>query len=126
MKSELMMPAGEYYIGDPCYVIDNDLWDEFCDATFAMKKDYGVFEFKGYKCFVSSTNYGDGTYTDQMHRKYPVDAGIIGAIPIGLVKKDFKNLGHTFKSEYEFGVSADEGRWLEEKNIYIGSVVITT
>lgn len=122
---KLILPAGEYYIGDPCYVIDDALWGEFCNLSFTVGEQ-GVFEFRGHKCFISSTNYGDGTYYDQMTRAYPVDAGIIGAIPWTLVAKEHKGCGHKFDTTREFEVGAAQDQAQDEKVIYIGAVVIRT
>lgn len=79
------LPAGDYYMGDPCYVIAEELWDKFCDAYQAV--DDGVFEFEGHKVFVCSTQYGDGSYYDNLGKEYGVDAGIIGLIPVALCVK---------------------------------------
>lgn len=128
------MPGGEYYIGDPCYVIDESLWSKFCTMIDDCD-DGAVFEFEGHQVFVCSTNYGDGTYKDQMQRQYPVDAGIIGAIPIALIspaKVEYiqgnweGDFGHRYTNPDKFIVSADSGRHREHKNINIGAVRIKT
>ena len=81
-----MLPAGEYYIGDPCYVIDNDKWGEFLDPFWDKKPKGGVFDFDGYQCAAFYTKYGDGCYTlEPGYYRIPVDAGMIGAIPMALV-----------------------------------------
>ena len=83
------LPAGEYYMGDPCYVIDEDLWDKFCDVYFQGE---GVFEFEGHQVFAVSTAYGDGSYTDNLGNEYGVDAGMIGLIPLALCVREKKDL----------------------------------
>lgn len=30
----ITLPAGRYFIGDPCYVIADSDWIEFCDLSF--------------------------------------------------------------------------------------------
>jgi hypothetical protein len=73
------LPAGTYYIGDPCYVIRD--WDEFLNVCGTDK----FFTFRGYKIFMSYTAYGDGVYVDvEEGGEYPVDSGSIGAIPTAL------------------------------------------
>ena len=37
-------PTWNFYVGDPCYVIDDARWSDFCDALWAeqgrLKKEY--------------------------------------------------------------------------------------
>ncbi len=61
-------------MGDPCYVIPDAEWDEFC--TYIGTD--GDFEYKGERCRVVSTG-GDGDFGG-----LAVDAGILGVIPISL------------------------------------------
>ena len=63
------LPAGEYYIGDPCYVIDDNKWMAFVDA-FREEGEGGMFEFEGHGCTAFYTRWGDGL--------------LIGIIPIAL------------------------------------------
>ena len=83
---ELTIPAGQYWIGDPCYVLGDKngfYWMPLLNETgyfglFASKRDQELnvyqeltdcvyllsFDKKrdGLKAFVSSTMYGDGQY----------------------------------------------------------------
>lgn len=82
-----MLPAGTYYIGDLCYVIDTANgydWGEFLDATLHANggTSDGYFEYEGHPFFSSHTAYGDGSYLDQEGRSYSVDAGLIGCFPV--------------------------------------------
>jgi hypothetical protein len=116
----LVLPAGEYYIGDPCYVIPNDDWHDYCDALhelgypgdphYPYNPEKAVFEYKGMKCFSHSTAFGDGGYqgTDGVH--YSVDSGTIGAVPASLAvgkraRKEAERLGSfkTFDQPFEVG-----------------------
>ncbi len=63
----------QYYLGDPCYVIPDKDWGEFCDV---MNYDGSDFEFKGHTCKCVGTG-GDGDFGG-----LSVDAGIIGIVPI--------------------------------------------
>ena len=65
----------EYYLGDPCYVIPDDEWTDFCNI---MRCDGEDFEYKGETCRVIGTG-GDGSFGG-----LSVDAGIIGVIPVSL------------------------------------------
>lgn len=81
-----LLPAGEYYIGDPCYVIDS--WDEFLAPFWMQEPRGGVFDFDGYPVAAFYTLYGDGYYTlEPGGEGLPVDAGMIGAIPVVLMTK---------------------------------------
>jgi hypothetical protein len=82
MKNRL--PAGEYYIGDPCYVIENDRWDEWLELFWDNRPE--VFDFDAADQIAFNTAYGDGAYDCSNGASLPVDAGIIGAIPMSIIK----------------------------------------
>ena len=65
----------DYYLGDPCYVIPDAEWGDFCSI---MRDDGEEFEYKGKTCVVIGTG-GDGDFGG-----LSVDAGIIGCIPVSL------------------------------------------
>ncbi len=73
-----------YFIGDPCYVVQDGLLQEFysnfCDDI--QTGDTMSFEYKGHACFVSRTAHGDGIYDSNNGYKYGVDSGTICAIPL--------------------------------------------
>jgi hypothetical protein len=79
-----MMPAGKYYIGDLCYVMDSDEWDEFCAITIQGNNCIdGEFELPDGRRFATyGTRWGDGEYYDQYGHTYSVDAGLIGCIRV--------------------------------------------
>lgn len=80
-----------HYLGDPCYVIPDDEWGDFCDI---MRYDGEDFEYKGETCRVVGTG-GDGDFGG-----LSVDAGIIGVIPVSLCDPD----------ELESTVKSNDGR----------------
>jgi hypothetical protein len=95
------LPAGTYYIGDLGYVMHKD-WAEFCEKAFEKKRNpFDVVTLdNNVSVLFHDTAYGDGEYYDQYFNKYPVDAGLIGAIAVkDIDQKDLVNLnlGHTFK-----------------------------
>ena len=77
-----MMPAGKYYIGDLCYVMDTEEWRELCDIIIKEPRILdGEFELPdGRKFAIYGTAHGDGEYYDQYGHTYSVDAGSIGCI----------------------------------------------
>lgn len=87
----ITMPAGEYWIGDLCYVLGEE-WDEVCSLLFEDRTDFGVnqggFTLNDGRNFVNfSTAWGDGSYEDNYGRQYGVDSGGIGLIAV----KDLRN-----------------------------------
>lgn len=124
-----LFKAGTYYIGDPCYAFQGENWDKILNETdfFETGKVHNGI-------WAGSTAYGDGAYTDQLGNEYPVDAGLIGIIPIescdfgdirwennqwvdgrGITfsngeKFEFKP-GNVVTFEHDFLVSYDEGQF---------------
>lgn len=76
---QVMVPAGKYVLGDPCYVVPHAHWDELLSSCDFFNRPVGCF--KGIEVLGFSTRWGDGTYADNKHRYYPVDAGLIGLVP---------------------------------------------
>ena len=78
-----MMKAGTYYIGDLCYVM-HDRWDEFCSLTInghrVLDGEFNLSDGTRFATF--TTQWGDGTYKDELGNEYPVDAGLIGCIRV--------------------------------------------
>jgi|SRR5690554_3500584 len=83
-----IMPAGYYYVGDPCYVVADSKWPSFVDETF--KHEPNKFTFQGYPCWVHGTYFGDGEYYDDFNNSYGVDSGIIGVVEIGVFMFDIE------------------------------------
>jgi hypothetical protein len=85
------LPAGTYYIGDPCYVFRDGNWSKVCDN---LGKSDGIFDCLSMLFFMAGTEYGDGCYYDQDGHMFDVDAGVLGAVPVELVEdKDGLRLG---------------------------------
>lgn len=126
--SKIKVPAGTYYIGDLCYVIHDDVWDEVCEAMFPNgqpnPKD-GLLEVRGHQFISFSTMWGDGTYYGGGH-EFPVDAGLIGLISVESLqvigKNDFVNeaegLGAIVTFDEDFICHSRDG-WLTFGNIVI-------
>ena len=80
-----------FYIGDICYVLDDRLyhgvWGDqhgFVDGTF---KDPDT----GLEVAVAGTAYGDGRYLGSDGAEFPVDAGVIGLVPLELAAGSAKS-----------------------------------
>ena len=79
---KVIVPAGSYWLGDPCYSVPNDLWDDVLDSSGFFNKPIGTVA--GFNVLAFRTAYGDGVYRDQHDNDYPVDAGLIGLTPVEL------------------------------------------
>ena len=111
----MTMPAGEYWIGDLCYVM-HDKWDAFCELTCPGDGSVLSGEMKlpdGTLIASYGTAYGDGCYQDEKGREYGVDAGLIGCIlvkDISESERENLDLGHvvtfpnSFRTGYDHGV----------------------
>ena len=93
-SSPAILPAGRYYIGDPCYVIPDEEWHSLLEHVNYFEGD-GLFEYKGCKMAVYSTAWGDGLYpgycsASNSFYSFGVDAGLLGAVPEELVSEEAK------------------------------------
>lgn len=98
-EGRVAVPAGRYYLGDPCYPFSNDAAGN--DAWMALLRSCGYFgatadgtpgpvgtvtvEDVTYSVLGFGTQYGDGGYRGSNGFEYPVDAGLIGLLPMALV-----------------------------------------
>ncbi len=97
-------PAGEYYVGDPCYAVDDqDRWmkwleDAGCEnpvpkillAKLTVLPEYDpraevplpAPKTDAMYAVGIGTAHGDGCYTGSDGFEYGVDAGMIGCVPV--------------------------------------------
>lgn len=81
---EVEVKPGRYWVGDPCYVIDEDRWMELLEsANYFMSSSVGVLDNLMVLSF--GTKYGDGEYKGSNGFWFSVDAGMIGLVPDELV-----------------------------------------
>lgn len=76
------MKKGKYFVGDLCYVIDPVHWDEFFSEQFNKVGKFEEFDFASF-----TSEFGDGEYESNQKRKFEVDSGTIGCIPIDYLEK---------------------------------------
>ena len=133
-----MMSAGEYFIGDLCYVMSDEEWLEVCDLTIQGSRVIdGEFQLKdGRRFAMYGTAYGDGTYHDHYGFSYSVDSGSIGCIRTADIKANkYPSLGDTqdlldlgavqsFDTDFVTGGGRGEPGW--EGLIQFGHIVIET
>ena len=76
----MSLPAGTYYIGDLCYVL-NSRWNDVCDVVISGQSCLdGEHATSNFDFAMYSTAHGDGEYRDIEGRRYCVDSGSIGAV----------------------------------------------
>lgn len=95
-----------FYIGDLCYALNDDTYDEVWGGAGYEDGIYTVPE-NGFMFAVAGTAYGDGTYRDNKNRSYDVDAGNISLMAAELVENT--NGGHSFEGAGTAVFIADGG-----------------
>ncbi len=83
MAYENILPAGTYWVGDPCYVFTDEEWDTVLDVTDCFEREEATIN--GHRFAATATVYGDGCYESNVGFMFGVDAGLIGAVPVELV-----------------------------------------
>ena len=80
--------AEGFYLGDICYVLAEDLYQDVWGDQNGF--DDGAFQDPetGLRVAVAGTAYGDGEYPGSDGTSFPVDAGVIGLVPLELAKKE--------------------------------------
>ncbi|HEY6965879.1 MAG TPA: hypothetical protein VI229_00295 [Burkholderiales bacterium] len=81
------VPAGEYFLGDPCYFFTHDDWSKVLETCDTFNSPVGRAP-NGDSVLGFGTKYGDGTYRDNEGREYGVDAGMLGLIPVGAITRE--------------------------------------
>jgi hypothetical protein len=85
-KKKYTAPPGTYYIGDLCYALYENLYDNVFGGLGGYSG--GLYQ-KGESFFmVDSTAFGDGAYHGSDRFEYLVDAGIIGICSADIIDPD--------------------------------------
>ena len=85
------LPAGRYYVGDPCYAfsLDTTTWMDLIEKTDCfgvanhLKKHYTMqkpVKHNGGLMWGAGTAYGDGCYRGSDGSEFGVDAGMLGIV----------------------------------------------
>lgn len=91
--NHVTLPAGTYFCGDGCYVLDDELWQSLCEVMFPGNdsKGFNVFvEIDGLPAFFWGTIHGDGVYagvSNGQHFDLPVDSGSLSLVSMKLVEQ---------------------------------------
>lgn len=129
------LPAGDYYITDPFYVLGGsrecfvngkyertkDDWMDILDVTESFDNPYSK---NGMTAVAFRTSMGDGGFFDQFDRTYGVDTGMIACVPVAMVHRtehlERKDLLHKVTFTAPFDCMAHEGI------LIFGDIVIDT
>lgn len=92
LATAVEVPAGTYWLGDPCYTVPDADWMPLLRScgVFGASDDPAdgtpgpVGTVRGHEVLAFGTAFGDGEYPDQYGHRYPVDAGLIGLVPVAL------------------------------------------
>jgi len=131
----MRMKLGIYIIGDLCYLLTNEVWQNLCDNQF--DQEIHQTEVDGVPMYWHHTYYGDGCYDFHTSdyrisgaMNIPVDSGTIGIISVDILSTNATN--RTFKDICEskdlliVEIKRDfEPKW-DDGTFYLGSVEIWT
>jgi hypothetical protein len=122
MRPRARLPAGDYFVGDPCYLIPDGSYEEWVESAQAamVDEDLYVADVAGHQVAACGIVW-DSDFTDAEGREYGEDSGLIGAVPVGIAVQDdpdIVGLVHrvTFPTDFEVYVS--------EGALHIGHVTI--
>lgn len=90
-----LFPAGRYYVGDLCYLLDKGedygvlksiyfhyVCGYVCGTDYRRKKRFVECEDISFLAYFGVTAHGDGGFKDNQGRSYSVDAGLIGIVEL--------------------------------------------
>ena len=88
VRSEVIVPKGSYVIGDPCYAVPDGDWLPLLQSCNYFEDPVGTVkdETRHFSVLAFGTKWGDGSYLGSDGNVYPVDAGLIGLVPVEMVE----------------------------------------
>lgn len=101
--------AGEYWVGDPCYVVPDDIYQGIWGDKYKFE-DGTIDCGNGLSFQVHGTAWGDGEYKGSNGFIYGVDAGVLAIVPMELATKErgldkgTRHKSSTAKLKYKDGV----------------------
>lgn len=80
----VLVPAGRYYLTDPCYVVRDIDWMPWLQAADYENERTLLYAKTpdGFPVFGFSTAWGDGSWVGSDGFQYAADAGLIGLVPV--------------------------------------------
>ena len=106
------MEDWNYYVGDPCYVVDDNKWDEFCNLLFKNEGYQGdnpayiEWEVDGelYEIETWDSPGGDGVWRFS-GGECGVDAGLLAMVPRECCAQSAEGMGILFECRPELETS---------------------
>lgn len=88
-RVKAFLPRGKYYIGDLCYALSDELYQNVFGGNDFESGVY-VYRSGGKKSIfvVNETLYGDGDYVGSDGKHYSVDSGTLGICSVDLMSED--------------------------------------
>lgn len=128
MEIEILksLPAGTYFVGDPCYAVPDALWSEFLERGSFVGNE--MLRIDNMYAAAVDTMHGDGEYRDAKGEyTFPVDAGLLGVVNVDAIQKEMLDdivahkMGAIVTFDTPFKVSVD-GYGL----VRVGEILIDT
>ena len=87
-RVEVIVPKGSYVIGDPCYAVPDKDWIALLETCNYFESPIGYVKdgMQKFPVLAFGTKWGDGAYRGTDGNEYGVDAGLIGLVPVEIVK----------------------------------------
>ena len=114
------MPAGQYYFGDPCYVI-NEGWLPLLNDTDYLE-DFSTTERV---LRAGSTAHGDGLYGGMgilRNNMFAVDSGSLGFVPVDEMEVstlDAERMGTLVSMQEPFTFGVERGVYYVNGNVVV-------
>jgi hypothetical protein len=120
---DVVVPAGQYVLGDPCYAVPDDDWMPLLESCNYFNNPIGSVKDGMQKFFVLAfgTKWGDGCYAGSDGKEYPVDAGLLGLVPVELVKDLSEHIGNIVRFDKDT-LCVDDG----SGKLKFGHIIIDT
>jgi hypothetical protein len=131
------VPAGTYWLGDPCYSVKEEDWIPWLEAAdYTNSQDVLCAQTPGADgawVLGLGTAYGDGVYVDQYDNEYGVDAGLIGLVPVWYNPTTNYTLDENGINEYgasgiarQITFAVRTQCWNDNGVLHFGDIVINT
>lgn len=87
-RVEVIVPKGNYVIGDPCYAVPDKDWLPLLETCNYFNSPIGYVKdgIQSFPVLAFGTKWGDGCYLGSDGNEYGVDAGLLGLVPVELVE----------------------------------------
>ena len=113
IQSNVNVFFGHILVIDPCYIIPDKFWSDYCNKVAFMGDGHYLINGK-YPFFQFNTAHGDGCYPVRFGKKLVgragVDAGLLSFFP----EETIKHIAEKFGLKYDKEKISSLGVWIEE------------